>query len=49
MTEVSLLGDTVQIKLDGKIIRTHEACHDKEKEHGAFANPGGRARSKKTS
>jgi transposase InsO family protein len=49
MTEVSLVGDTVQIKLGGKIIRTHEACHDKEKEHGAFANPGGRSRSKKAS
>jgi len=49
MVEVSLVGDTVQIKLDGKILRTHEARHDKEKEHGAFANPGGRPRKQKVS
>jgi len=47
MVEVSLVGDTVQIKLEGKIVRTHEARHDKEKEHGAFAVPGGRPRDKK--
>jgi len=49
MVEVSLVGDTVQIKLDGKILRTHEARHDKEKEHGAFANQKGRPRKQKVS
>jgi hypothetical protein len=49
MVEVSLVGDSVQIKLEGKIVRIHEARHDKEKEHGAFANPGGRPRHKKAS
>ena len=33
----------------GKIVRTHEARHDKEKEHGAFGVPGGRPRKKKVS
>jgi hypothetical protein len=39
----------VQIWLEGKLIRTHPARHDREKEHGAFANPGGRPRHKKAS
>jgi transposase InsO family protein len=40
--EVTLAGDTVQIWGDGRILRTHAARHDRRKEHGAFANPGGR-------
>lgn len=40
--EVSVAGDTVQIWLEGFLLRTHLARHDKGKEHGAFANPGGR-------
>ena len=40
--EVSLAGDTVPIWSDDRIIRTHAARHDRRKEHGAFANPGGR-------
>jgi hypothetical protein len=47
--EVSLVGDTVQIRFCGKLIRTHAARHDPQKEHGAFANPGGRPRKKKAS
>jgi transposase InsO family protein len=47
--EVKLLGDTVQIFFKGKLIRTHAARHDKEKEYGAFANPGGRPRKKQAS
>jgi transposase InsO family protein len=47
--EVSLAGDTVEIKLAGKIVRTHEARHDKQKELGAFANPGGRPIRRKAS
>jgi transposase InsO family protein len=47
--EVSLAGDTVQIAFEGKLIRTHRARHDRTKEHGAFANPGGRPRKKKAS
>jgi transposase InsO family protein len=41
--EVCLEGDTVQIWADDRIIRTHAAKHDRRKEHGAFANPGGRS------
>jgi len=40
--EVTLAGDTVQIWGDGRLLRTHQAKHDRRKEHGAFANPGGR-------
>ena len=42
--EVRVVGDTVQISLGGKIIRTHQARHDRSKEHGAFATPRGRPR-----
>ena len=49
MVEVRLVGETVQILYEGKIIRSHEARHDKEKEHGAFANQVGRPRKLKTS
>jgi transposase InsO family protein len=42
--EVSVVRDTVQISLNGKVIRTHRVRHDRSKEHGAFANPGGRPR-----
>jgi hypothetical protein len=41
---VRLVGDTVQITQDGALLRTHRARHDKSKEFGAFANPGGRPR-----
>ena len=42
--EVSVVGDTVQIAVDGRLVRTHPIRHDRAKEHGAFANPGGRPR-----
>lgn len=47
--EVRVVGDTVQIWVAGKLIRTHTARHDREKEHGAFANPKGRSRKLKAS
>lgn len=40
--EVIVTRDTVQIALDGKLLRTHAIRHDKRKEHGALGNPGGR-------
>lgn len=40
--QVRVVGDTVEISLRGKVIRTHRARHDPRKEHGAFANPRGR-------
>ena len=42
--QVSVAGDSVQISFEGTLIRTHAVRHDRTKEHGAFANPGGRAR-----
>jgi len=41
---VRLVADTVQITQDGKLLRAHGARHDKSKEFGALANPGGRPR-----
>lgn len=41
---VSIVGDTVRISFEGQLIRSHPIRHDRNKEHGAFANPGGRPR-----
>jgi hypothetical protein len=41
---VRLVGDTVQITIDGALIRTHRARHDKTKEFGALAQPNGKPR-----
>ena len=41
---VRLVADTVQITEGGTLLRTHPARHDKTKEFGALANPGGRPR-----
>jgi transposase InsO family protein len=41
---VRLVGDTVQITLDDRLLRTHRARHDRSKEFGALANPTGRPR-----
>ena len=43
------MGDTVQIYFDGKLIRTHEARHDRRKSTAPSAVPGGRPRKKKAS
>ena len=42
--DVSVVGDTVQISINGRLVRTHPAVHDRSKEHGAFATPAGRPR-----
>ena len=47
--EVRLVKDRVEIWLEGTLIRTHPARHDKDKEHGAFGVPGGRPPKKKAS
>ncbi len=47
--EVRLVGDIVEIYLEGTLIRTHRAKHDPSKVHGAFGVPGGRPRKKKAS
>lgn len=39
---VTIVGGTVQIAVDGQLVRTHPIRHDRSKEHGAFANPAGK-------
>ena len=41
---VRLVGDTVQITIEGQLVRTHRARHDKSKEFGALAEPNGKPR-----
>jgi transposase InsO family protein len=41
---VRIVGDTVQITLDGTVLRTHRARHDRSKEFGALAQPNGKPR-----
>jgi transposase InsO family protein len=41
---VRLIGDTVQLTLDGALLRTHRARHDRTKEFGALAQPNGKPR-----
>ena len=43
---VRIVGDTVQITLDGQLLRTHKARHDKTKEYGALSKPNGKPRRK---
>jgi hypothetical protein len=47
IVDVRVVSDTVQISQDGVLLRTHRSRHDKLKEYGALANPGGRPRKRK--
>lgn len=38
---VTMVGGSVQLCVDGKVIRVHAACGDPVKEHGTFATPNG--------
>jgi transposase InsO family protein len=40
--QVAVVGDTVEISVGEKLIRSHKTRHDRTREHGALANPGGR-------
>jgi hypothetical protein len=40
--QVAVVGDTVEISIGDQLIRSHRAKHDRTREHGALANPGGR-------
>jgi len=40
--QVAVVGDTVEISVGEELIRRHRAKHDRTREHGALANPGGR-------
>lgn len=42
--QVSVVGDTVEISIGEELIRSHPVKHDRTREHGALANPGGRPR-----
>ena len=42
--EVRVTANTVEISQQGRVIRTHPKRHDPDKAHGAFANPGGKAK-----
>lgn len=41
---VRIVGDTIQITVDGVLVRTHRARHDRSKEYGALAQPNGKPR-----
>lgn len=40
--QVAVVGDTVEISIGNELIRSQKARHDRTREHGALANPGGR-------
>ena len=42
--QVAIVGDSVEISAGGEVIKVHPIRHDRSREHGAFANPGGRPR-----
>ena len=42
--QVAVVGETVEISIGSELIRTHPIRHDRTREHGALANPGGRPR-----
>ena len=39
--QVAVVGDRVEISVGKHLIRSHPARHDRTREHGALANPGG--------
>jgi transposase InsO family protein len=41
--QVAVVGDTVEISIGNELIRSHKVRHDRTRQHGALANPGGRA------
>lgn len=40
--QVAVVGDTVEIAIGQELIRRHRIRHDRTRQHGALANPGGR-------
>ncbi len=40
--QVAVVGETVEISIGNELIRMHPVKHDRTREHGALANPGGR-------
>ena len=46
--QVAIVAGSVQLAVDGKVIRVHPIRHDRSKELGAFATPRGRPRRTKS-
>ncbi len=42
--QVAVVGDQLEISIGEQLIRRHKVKHDRTREHGALANPGGRPR-----
>ena len=42
--QVAVVGDMVEISVGNELIRCYPVKHDRTREHGALANPGGRPR-----
>ena len=42
--QVAVVGDHLEISIGEQLIRRHKIKHDRTREHGALANPGGRPR-----
>ena len=42
--QVAIVGDQLEISIGEQLIRRHKIKHDRTREHGALANPGGRPR-----
>ena len=42
--QVAIVGDQLEISVGTELIRSHDIKHDRTREHGALANPGGRPR-----
>ncbi len=40
--QLAIVGDVLEISSGGQVLKTHLIRHDRSREHGAFANPGGR-------
>jgi hypothetical protein len=40
--QLAIVGDVIEISSGGQVLKTHAIRHDRSREHGAFANPGGR-------
>jgi Integrase core domain len=40
--QVAVIGETIEVSVGEELIRTHPIRHDRTREHGALANPGGR-------
>ncbi len=40
--QVAVVGDAVEISASAEVLRVHAIKHERSREHGAFANAGGR-------